>query len=96
MSNKNIVTGQLASITTYDSVTSQVEGVATDLVTANTVSLGTGNLTLSGNSISSTADTITIDPLGDGNPTGNLIVSANLQVVGTLTYNDIVNATTTD
>jgi hypothetical protein len=101
MSNKNIVTGQLASITTYDSVTSQVEGVATETITANlvsgnTVSLGTGNLTLSGNLISSTADTITIDPLGDGNPTGNLVVTANMQVVGTLTYNDIVNATTTD
>jgi len=96
MSNKNIVTGQLASITTYDSVTSQVEGVATDSVTANTVSLGTGNLTLSGNLISTTADTITIDPLGDGSPTGNLIVSGNMQVTGTLTYNDVVNATTTD
>jgi hypothetical protein len=96
MSNKNIVTGQLASITTYDSVTSQVEGVATDSVTANTVSLGTGNLVLSGNLISSIADTITIDPLGDGSPNGNLIVTANMQVVGTLTYNDVVNATTTD
>ena len=96
MSNKNIVTGQLASITAYDPVTSQVEGVVTDSVTANTVSLGTGNLTLSGNVISSTADTITIDPLGDGGFTGNLVVTANMQVTGTLTYNNIINATTND
>jgi hypothetical protein len=101
MSNKNIVTGQLASITTYDSITSQVEGVSTETVTANTVSantvsLGTGNLTLSGNLISSTADTITIDPLGDGTPLGNVVVSGNMQVVGTLTFNNVVNATTDD
>jgi len=44
MSNKNIVTGQLASITTYDSVTSQVEGVSAVTVTANTLSIDAGSI----------------------------------------------------
>ena len=97
MSIKNIVTGQLASITTYSPSTGQVSGIDTSgEVIANAVSLGTGNLQLTGNIISSTADTITIDPLGDGTLAGNVVVAGNLQVAGTLTYNDVVNATTND
>jgi hypothetical protein len=97
MSIKNIVTGQLASITTYSPSTGQVSGIDTSgEVIANAVSLGTGKLQLTGNIISSTADTITIDPLSDGAPTGNVIVQGNMQVAGTLTYNNIVNATTND
>jgi alpha-tubulin suppressor-like RCC1 family protein len=65
-------------------------------VTTNSVSLGTGNLQLSGNLISTTGDTITIDPLGDGSAAGNVIVQGNMQVVGSLTYNNVVNATTND
>ena len=96
MSIKNIVTGQLASITEYT-----VSGEVTDIlttgnVTAATISAGTGNLQITGNTISSTASTITIDPLGDGGPLGSMIVTGNLQVTGTLTYNNIVNATTND
>ena len=65
-------------------------------VTAAKVSLGTGNLQLTGNTISSAASIITIDPLGDGTPAGNVAIAGNLQVSGNITYNDIVNATTTD
>jgi hypothetical protein len=65
-------------------------------VTTNSVSLGTGNLQLSGNLISTTSSTITIDPLGDGSSAGNVIVQGNMQVVGSLTYNNVVNATTND
>ena len=65
-------------------------------VTAAKVSLGTGNLQLVGNVISSTADTITIDPLGDGTGAGNVVVQGNMQVAGTLTFNNVVNATTDD
>lgn len=60
------------------------------------ISAGTGNIELSGNSLSSTADTITIDPLGDGGPAGNVAVLGNLSVTGNLTYNDITNATTSN
>lgn len=65
-------------------------------VTANLFSLGTGNLQFTGNIISTTADTITIDPLGDGTGAGNVVVQGNMQVAGTLTYNNIINATTND
>ena len=101
MSIKNIVTGQLASITEYT-----VSGEVTDIQTTgnvtgatiigDTLSAGTGNLQITGNTISSAASTITIDPLGDGGPSGNVIANGNLQVTGTLTYNNIVNATTND
>ena len=103
MSIKNIVTGQVSKVTSYNPSTGQVDGISTtgNIVTtagvlAANVSLGTGNLLISGNLISSTADTITIDPLGDGTPLGNLIVSGSMQVIGTLTFNDVVNATTND
>lgn len=65
-------------------------------VTAAKVSLGSGNLQLTGNVISTSGDTITIDPLGGGTPAGNVVVNGNLQVTGNLTYNDVVNATTND
>lgn len=65
-------------------------------VTAAKVSLGTGNLQLTESTISSAASIITIDPLGDGTPDGNVVVAGNLQVAGTLTYNTVVNATTND
>lgn len=96
MSIKNIVTGQLASITEYTAAGQVTDILTTGNVTAATLSAGTGNLQITGNTISSTASTITIDPLGDGTPAGSMIVAGNLQVTGTLTYNDIVNATTND
>lgn len=65
-------------------------------VTAAKISLGSGNIQITGNNISSAGDTITIDPLGGGLPNGNVIVAGNLQVTGNLTYNDVVNATTND
>ena len=77
-----------------DSLTGPV--VTTGVVTGTTLSAGAGNLQLSGTVLSATDDTITIDPLGDGGPGGNVIISGNLQVTGNLTYNDVVNATTND
>ena len=86
-------TGNLDNV---DSITASGNLSVTSNVTANLLSLGTGNLQLTGNIISSTADTITIDPLGDGTGAGNLVVQGNMQVSGNITYNDIVNATTND
>jgi hypothetical protein len=86
-------TGNLGNV---DSITASGNLSVTSNVTANLLSLGTGNLQLTGNIISSTADTITIDPLGDGTGAGNLVVQGNMQVSGNITYNDIVNATTND
>jgi hypothetical protein len=86
-------TGNLGNV---DSITASGNLSVTSNVTANLLSLGTGNLQLTGNIISSTADTITIDPLGDGTSAGNLVVQGNMQVSGNITYNDIVNATTND
>jgi hypothetical protein len=88
------LTSLVADVTTTANVNASIVN-ATD-INATTLSLGTGNLQLTDNIISSTADTITIDPLGDGTPAGNVVVSGNLQVSGNITYNDIVNATTTD
>jgi alpha-tubulin suppressor-like RCC1 family protein len=88
-------TGRVVINTGTGNITAGNVNVVTK-VTANSVSLGTGNLQLTGNIISSTADTITIDPLGDGTGAGNLVVQGNMQVAGTLTYNNIVNATTND
>jgi hypothetical protein len=86
-------TGNLGNV---DSITASGNLSVTSNVTANLLSLGSGNLQVTGNVISTTADTITIDPLSDGAPTGNVIVQGNMQVAGTLTYNNIVNATTND
>ena len=81
-------TGAITSLTGNVTTTANVNAAA--------VSLGSGKLTLSGNLISTTADVITIDPLGDGTPAGNVMIAGSLQVTGNITYNDIVNATTND
>lgn len=61
----------------------------------NRISLGAGNLQLLNNTISSTGNLITIDPVGDGQPTtGNVKILGNLSVLGNIVYNDIENATT--
>ena len=86
MSIKNIVTGQLASVTSYDPTTAQVTGL----------SLGTGNLQLAGNLISTTSSVITIDPLDDGTGAGNVVVLGNMSVTGTLSYNNLSNTTTSN
>jgi hypothetical protein len=62
-------------------------------ITAPTVTAG--NLKLTGDVLSSTGD-MTIDPLNDGLPIGNVTIAGNLTVTGNITYNDIVNATTND
>ena len=62
-------------------------------VTSPTVTAG--NLKLTGDVLSSTGD-MTIDPLNDGLPVGNVTIAGNLTVTGNITYNDIVNATTND
>ena len=82
------------NVNVFNSLTSSNISAAYN-VTAKTLSTGTNNVSISGNIISANTD-ITIDPLNDGTPLGNLVILGNLQVAGNLTYVDASTAITSN
>ena len=64
-------------------------------VTMNGSSMTAGNITIANDVISSTANTITIDPSGAG-PTGLVVIAGDLQVTGTTTTLDSTTVTTNE
>jgi len=78
-------------ITGLASVTGNITG---GNVIAST-GLTAGTLSLSGNTITSTDNTITIDPASSGS-TGHVIIQGNLSVTGNVTYINSNNVTTND
>lgn len=63
-------------------------------VQAQQFTAGTGNILVSGTSITTTTPNIVIDPGNDGLSGGNLIVQGNLQVAGNVTYVNTSTVTT--
>jgi hypothetical protein len=68
--------------------------VANGIVQAEMISAGTGNILVTGTSITTTTSNIVIDPGNDGLSGGNLIVQGNLQVAGNVTYVNTSTVTT--
>lgn len=64
-------------------------------LTANQSTVKIGNISITGDTISSVDGTITIDPAASGS-TGNLIIEGNLQVKGNVTYIDSQTITVND
>lgn len=64
-------------------------------LTANQSTVKIGNISITGDTISSVDGTITIDPAAAGS-TGNLIIEGNLQVKGNVTYIDSQTITVND
>ena len=56
--------------------------------TITSASLVGGSITISGNNITGTGATLTIDPNGSGGNDGNVIIAGNLSVTGNITYID--------
>lgn len=63
--------------------------------TVTTANLTAGNVTVSGDSITSTGSTITIDPSSAG-PGGTVVIAGNLQVTGATTTIDSTTVTTAE
>jgi hypothetical protein len=93
------VTGTVGSATTAGTVTTAAQPNITSVGTLSSLSV-TGNvtgggITLSGNTISSTGATLTLDPSAAG-ATGLVVIAGNLQVQGTTTTIDSTTITTND
>ena len=85
---------------TDNTFTTPVDGTTWTTYVSGGTAVSAGNYTnltvQGGNVFIKSTGNITIDPLGDGLPNGNVVIAGNLQVTGNITYNDIVNATTND
>jgi hypothetical protein len=85
---------------TDNTFTTPVDGTTWTTYVSGGTAVSAGNFTnltvQGGNVFIKSTGNITIDPLGDGLPIGNVVIAGNLQVTGNITYNDIVNATTND
>ena len=100
------VTGTVANATYADSAgsadTATTAGTAqyvTESSQPNITSVGssltTAEITIGSNAITSTHDTITIEPAAAGS-TGNVVIEGNLRVTGNVTYIDSETITTND
>ena len=94
--SKQVSTGSTLS-TDGTHLTSTGNISAIGAVTAPTLTAGgAGNISIVGNVLSTTAQTVYIDPLNDGTPNGNLVVYGNLQVTGNLLFNDVSTTMTSN
>jgi len=91
----NILGGANVNATTHTGTTVSVTGNITGGNVIASTGLTAGTLSLSGNTITSTDNTITIDPASSG-PTGHVIIQGNLSVTGNVTYINSNNVTTND
>lgn len=88
------VTGRIAGVQAY---LADVGG--NNIGNIGTLGFGTGNISITGNTINGSAgtDPLIIDPDGDGSPlTGNLVVLGNLSVSGNLSYVDVETSITSN